>query len=162
MPAVLSLLNGAVTLAAMTGRRTVAAADFFLGPLTSSARPEELAVEAILPVPPEGTGSAWLEVGRRRNDIALCGAGLLVNVDANGAVSRLRASYLSVGPTPMVVDLTDAVFGQRWDSADWEAAGALAAARVRPRDDLHASAAYRRHLVTVLTIRALRMAVEAA
>jgi carbon-monoxide dehydrogenase medium subunit len=69
---------------------------------------------------------------------------------------------VSVGPTPVPVELTDAVAGQPWDTADWAGAGALAAATVHPEDDIHASAAYRRHLVGVLTARAARVAAKEA
>ena len=55
-----------------------------------------------------------------------------------------------------------AVAGLPADTADWAAAGALAAARVRPEDDIHATAAYRRHLVAVLTARAGKAAVANA
>jgi carbon-monoxide dehydrogenase medium subunit len=58
----------------------------------------------------------------------------------------------------MAVELTDAVAGQPHDAADWAAAGRLAAAAVDPEDDIHASAAYRRHLAGVLTARAARAA----
>ncbi|HET6213554.1 MAG TPA: xanthine dehydrogenase family protein subunit M [Micromonosporaceae bacterium] len=152
LPAVLSLVDGSVSLASTGGVRTVAAAEFFTGPLESAVRPGELAVEATFPVPPPGTRSAWLEVSRRRGDYAVCGVGVLVTLDPGGRVTRARACYISVGPTPIVVDLTDA-------APDWDAAGRLAAAAVDPGDDVHATAAYRRHLVRVLTARACAMAV---
>jgi carbon-monoxide dehydrogenase medium subunit len=162
LPAVLTLVGGAVVLAAATGRRTVPAAEFFTGPLESAVRPGELAVEAVFPVPPPHTGSAWLEVSRRRGDYAVCGAGVLVTLDDTGRVVRAGAAYVSVGPTPVAVDLTDAVAGQFWDVADWTAAGALAAGAVEPDDDIHATAAYRRHLVGVLTARAAKLAAPSA
>jgi carbon-monoxide dehydrogenase medium subunit len=162
LPAVLSLLNGEITLAGQGGRRTVTAADFFTGPLESAIRPGELAVEAVFPVPPARTGSAWLEVSRRRGDYAVCGVGVLVTLDDGGRVSRARAAYVSVGPTPVTVDLTDAVAGQVWDAADWAGAGALAAGAVDPEDDIHATGAYRRHLVGVLTARGAKCAARHA
>jgi carbon-monoxide dehydrogenase medium subunit len=158
LPAVLALVGGDVTMATTAGRRTVPAADFFVGPLESAVHPGELAVEAVFPVPPPRTGSAWLEVSRRRGDYAVCGAGVLVTLDDDGRVVRARAAYASAGPTPVAVELTDAVAGQVWDAADWAAAGALAAGAVHPDEDIHATAAYRRHLVGVLTARAARMA----
>jgi carbon-monoxide dehydrogenase medium subunit len=160
LPAVLSLVDGHVELASTAGRRRVPAAEFFVGPLESALRTGELAVEAVFPLPPPRTGSAWLEVSRRRGDYAVCGVGALVTLDDDGRITRARAAYVSVGPTPVVVDLTDAVAGRPADAADWAAAGALAAARVRPDDDIHASAAYRRHLVAVLTARACRAAAD--
>jgi carbon-monoxide dehydrogenase medium subunit len=162
LPAVLALLSGSVTLASAAGRRTVPAAEFFVGPLESALRPGELAVEATFPVPPSHTGTAWLEVSRRRGDYAVCGVGVLVTLDGSGRVAGARAAYVSVGPTPVVVDLTEAVAGQPAEAADWPEAGALAAARVRPEDDIHATAGYRRQLVAVLTARAGRAAAASA
>ena len=159
LPAVLVLLGGSMELAsAGDGARKVAAADFFLGPLESAVRPGELATAAVFPRPPAGTGSAWVELARRAGDYALCGVGALVALDQGLRISAARAALISVGPTPVPVDLTDALGGQPHDAADWSAAGRLAAAAVDPEDDIHASAAYRRHLAGVLTARAARAA----
>jgi aerobic carbon-monoxide dehydrogenase medium subunit len=140
------------------GRREVAAADFFLGPLTSALRPGELATAATFPRPPAGAGSAWLELARRHGDYAICGVGVLVELDQGLRVAAARAALISVGPVPVPVDLTDALGGQPHDAADWAAAGRPAAEATEPEDDIHASAAYRRHLAGVLTARAARAA----
>jgi aerobic carbon-monoxide dehydrogenase medium subunit len=160
LPAVLVLLGGTMELAGAGdgGPRRVAAADFFLGPLTSAVRPGELATAARFPVPPAGSGSAWVEVARRHGDYAVCGVGVLVTLDQGLRVGSARAALISVGPVPAPVDLTDALGGRPHDAADWAAAGRLAAAAVDPEDDIHASAAYRRHLAGVLTARAARAA----
>jgi carbon-monoxide dehydrogenase medium subunit len=159
LPAVLVLLGGTMELAsAGGGARRVAAADFFLGPLESDLRPGELATAALFPRPPAGSGSAWVEVARRHGDYALCGAGVLVQLDQGLRVAAARAALISVGPVPVPVDLTDALAGQPHDAADWAAAGRLAAAATEPEDDIHATAAYRRHLAGVLTARAARAA----
>jgi carbon-monoxide dehydrogenase medium subunit len=160
LPGVLVLLGGTMELAAAGdgGPRTVAAADFFLGPLESAVRPGELATAAWFPRPPAGTGTAWVEVARRHGDYAVCGVGALVTLDHRLRVGSARAVLISVGPVPVPVELTDAVGGQPHDAADWAAAGRLAAAATDPEDDIHASAAYRRHLAAVLTARAARAA----
>jgi carbon-monoxide dehydrogenase medium subunit len=162
LPAVLLLCDGTVELASIAGHRSVAAADFFLGPLESAVRPGELATAAVFQIPGGHTGSAWIEVSRRAGDYALCGLGLVVTLDAGLRVTRARAAYISVGPTPVLVDLTDAVIGQPHDTVDWTAAGALAVTRVSPDADIHATAEYRRELVRVLTTRAGRAAVAHA
>jgi aerobic carbon-monoxide dehydrogenase medium subunit len=160
LPAVLVLLGGWMELAGAGdgGSRRVAAADFFLGPLTSAVRPGELATAAVFPAPPAGSGSAWVEVARRHGDYAVCGVGVLVELDRGLRVASARAALISVGPVPAPVDLTDALAGQPHDAADWAAAGRLAAGAVDPEDDIHATAAYRRHLAGVLTARAARAA----
>jgi len=163
LPAVLVLLGGSVELAsAGNGSRRVAAADFFVGPLESALRPGELATAAVFPRPPAGSGSAWLELARRHGDYAVCGAGVLVRLDQGLRVASARAALISVGPVPVPVDLTDALGGQPHDAADWAAAGRLAAAAVDPDDDIHATAAYRRHLAGVLTARAAQSAAASA
>ena len=47
-------------------------------------------------------------------------------------------------------------------TVDWAAAGALAASQVEPDDDIHATATYRRHLVSVLTRQAGELALSRA
>ena len=158
LPAVLVLLGGTMELASAGGSRRVAAADFFLGPLESAVRPGELATAAVFPAPPAGSGSAWVEVARRQGDYAVCGVGALVTLDQGLRVGSARAALISAGPVPVPVDLTDALGGQPHDAADWAGAGRLAAAAVDPEADIHASAAYRRHLAGVLTARAARAA----
>ncbi|HKT00314.1 MAG TPA: FAD binding domain-containing protein, partial [Rugosimonospora sp.] len=162
LPAVLALLSGAVTLVSTGGSRTVPAAGFFLGALTSAARPDELATEAVFPIPPPRTGTAWLELSRRSGDYALCGTGVLVTLDEDLRVTRVRAAYSGVGDVPVALDLTGVAAGRSYDAVDWAAAGALASAGVDPGDDIHASAAYRRHLAGVLTARAGRLAARRA
>ncbi|MGH8822928.1 MAG: FAD binding domain-containing protein, partial [Jiangellaceae bacterium] len=162
MTAVLALLGGTVTLARRGSERTVGAADFFQGPLESAVAPGEVAVAAFFPVPDGRTGSAWVEVSRRHGDYAVCGVGALVSVDDDRRISAARVGLISVGPTPVVVDVTEALAGQPHDAADVSAAGRLVGAAVEPEPDIHATAEYRRHLARALTERALRDAVHAA
>jgi aerobic carbon-monoxide dehydrogenase medium subunit len=162
MPAVLLLCDGSVEVAGAGGTRTVPAAEFFLGPLESAVRAGELAVSAWFATPPPGTGYAWLEVSRRAGDYALCGLGVHATLDGDRRVARVRAAFCSVGPAPVLVDLTGAVAGRPYDAVDWTEAAALAGAAVEPEDDIHATAAYRRHLAGVLAARAGAVALTRA
>jgi carbon-monoxide dehydrogenase medium subunit len=166
LPAVLALLGGTVEAASSAGRRTIGAADFFTGPLESALAPGELAVSAFFPALPPQTGTAFAEVARRHGDYALVGVAALVALDDDLRVRDARAAYLSVADTPLVLDLAEpAAQGQAGrppGSADWSLAGAYAAGRVEPDDDIHAGADYRRHLAGVLTERALAEAARNA
>ncbi len=154
MTAVLALTGGTVRISSAAGQRDVGAEEFFVGPLECCLRPGELLESAMFPAFERGTGSAFVEVARRHGDYALCGVTAAVTVVA-GTVSAARAAYISVGPTPLLLDLTDAVAGQPVATADWTAAGRLAQSRVSPEADIHATVSYRRHLVGVLTARAV-------
>jgi carbon-monoxide dehydrogenase medium subunit len=152
VPAVLALLGGGVTVASTTGRRYVEAADLFVGPLESSLRQDELALEAVFPALAPGAGVAVEEVSRRHGDYALCGVAVLVEPGADG--SRVQAGYFSVCDVPTVVDLTPALSAGLTDAA-FDDAGDLALASLDPQQDIHATAAYRSQLVRVLTRRAV-------
>ena len=156
MPVVLSLLRGSVDVASSAGTRTVAAADLFVGPLETSLHHDEIAVSAFFPALEEGAGVAFEEIARRHGDYALCGVAATVHV-VDGAVVEARAGYLSVNEVPTVVDLTNALTRGLDDSTLAEA-GEQALASLEPVADIHATAAYRAHLVRVLTARVLRSA----
>ncbi|MEP6526373.1 MAG: xanthine dehydrogenase family protein subunit M [Nocardioidaceae bacterium] len=162
MPAVLSLLDGTVQVASLGGTRQVSASDFFLGPMESAVKPGEMAVSAQFARPPSGTGSAWQELSRRHGDYAMCGVGALVTLDADRRVTRARVGLISVGPTPVLVDVTEAVGGQSIDDLDPGPASELVDEAIDPEADIHASADYRGHLARVLTSRALTTAARSA
>jgi carbon-monoxide dehydrogenase medium subunit len=159
MPAVLALLGGSVRTVSAGGARELAAADFFAGPLESALRPGELAVEAIFPAAPARSGSAIEEVSRRHGDYAVCGVCAVVTLDGDRRIASARAGYVSVAPTPLVLDLGDAVRGRTSDASLDDVRDAVV---VDPEGDIHATAAYRRHLAGVLTVRALRAAAREA
>ncbi len=154
MTAVLALTGGSVQVASAHGRRDVAADAFFTGPLESDLVPGELAVSVRFPAFPAGSGTTFVEVARRHGDYAVCGLAAVVTV-VDGIITSARTAYVSVAPTPLVLDLTEAVRGAAPAQADWSAAGDLAGEQADPEADIHASADYRRHLVRVLTARAL-------
>lgn len=158
LPAVLALVDGDVEVGSRKGRRTVPARELFVGPLESSLDPTELALSAFFPALPPRSGVAFAEMARRHGDFALCGSAAVLTLDADLRVAAARVSYLSVGPTPLVLDLTEACGRRSPAKADWAAAAAEAQRSVAPGSDIHAGAEYRRHLVGVLTARVLREA----
>ncbi len=156
MPAVLALLAGTVVVASTAGQRSIPAGEFFLGPLESAVQPGELATEVQFPVlPGAAAGTGFTEVSRRRGDYAVCGVAATAWLRADGRIGGAKAAYLSVAPSPVVLDLTEAVAGLAADAVSFPAAASLARARLEPDSDIHASADYRRHLAGVLTERAL-------
>jgi carbon-monoxide dehydrogenase medium subunit len=161
MTAVLALLGGTVELASTAGRRTCAAADFFLGPLESDVRAGELAVSAWFPALGARAGTAFEEIARRHGDYAMAGVAALVELDEAGSgISTARVAYISMAPTPVVVDVVAAApaLSDAASEEAWGAAVDAAAAELEPESDVHASAEYRLHLARVLTGRVLARA----
>lgn len=162
MPAVLALLGGRVEVASVRGRRSIDAAELFVAPLTSALEADELAIEAFFPALDAGAGIGFTEVARRRGDYAQCGVAALVRLAADGTVLDARCGYLAVHDTPAVVDMTPLRGGGAPTDEALAAAADLAVDALDVEGDIHGSAAYRIHLVRVLTARVLRTAYDDA
>ena len=155
MPMVLRLLEGSIDVTSVRGRRTIPAAELFAGPLESTLAHDEIAVEAFFPGLAPGAGVAFQEISRRHGDYALVGVAAHVETDGE-TVTRARVGFVSVSDVPVVVDVTDAVQDPAGDPA------ATALAELDPAEDIHATAAYRTHLVKVLAPRVLAAATDHA
>lgn len=162
MPAVLTLLEGHAEVASTRGTRTVAPGELFVGPLESSLAPDELVTHVVFPTPAARTGSAIAELARRHGDYAMAGVVALVGLDADRHVTAARVAYLGLSGVPVAVDVTEQLAGQPHDALAPADAARDAVGSTEPHDDIHATAAYRRHLATVLTERALRSATRDA
>lgn len=144
MPAILVLCDGVVEATGPEGTREVAATDFFGGPLESTMAHDEIATAVRFCRFGPGTRTTYLEYARRSGDYALAGVAL-----ASGPAGT-HAAFVSVTDVPTVLDLTAQVA-----AGDLDAAAAAVHEHVRPEDDIHASADYRRMLVAELTRRGL-------
>ncbi|MER5646685.1 FAD binding domain-containing protein [Streptosporangium sp. NPDC002524] len=162
LPAVLTLLRGSVRLERSGAVRDVPAGEFFTGPLESAVAPGELAVSAFFPAPPPRSGTAFREVARRHGDYALAGIAALVVLDDDLRITSATVACVSLALVPLLVDVTEAVGHRPAASADWASAAQAVRERVDPETDIHATAAYRRHLAGVLTEQALRDAAREA
>ncbi len=161
LTAVLALLGGSVEARSSRGRRRITASDLFVGPLMSTLADDELVVSARFPRHPDTTTTAFEEVARRHGDYAVCG--VAVAVDRPGPhdpVTSARAAFLSVGPTPVVIDLDPVVAGRQPSTIDRGDLYDHVTDRVEPSDDIHASADYRRHLAGVLVGQAVARSLD--
>ncbi len=137
IPLVLLALQGDILLRSARRTRRVAAADFFIG-MMQTARQEDELIEAIcLPQPRPGEGYAFREVGRRHGDFAIVACAAVAHE------AGVRLAIGGVADHPAARDLPA-------DSAHWPEALDAFAHALPARDDLHATAEYRRQLVRKL------------
>jgi len=149
-PAVLLALDGELVLQSRAGRRRVPAAEFFLGPLETALRADELLVEIVIPAARPGQGFAFREVSRRRGDFAIVGVAAALTMNA-GKIGDARFALCGIGSGPVRLSEAERLLtGQVPSPALLREAGHLAARSVTPQSDLHADADYRRHLIDVL------------
>lgn len=156
LPAVAVACDATLLLASAGGRRSLAATEFFLGPLSTALLPGELVVGLRLPAWPKSRRWAFCEFSRRHGDFALAGVALHYELDGDGCAAHARIAAFGVGSTPLRLHAAeDALNGRRVDEAAIGAVRDAVRREVDPPDDLHASARYRRALVGTLVERAL-------
>jgi carbon-monoxide dehydrogenase medium subunit len=163
LPLALTVLGGKVTVRSPSGGfRNVPAERFFVTHFTSVLAPTELVAETLWPAARPGSGFAFEEFALRRGDYALGMAACALRVE-DGRAADVRIGVGAVADRPLLLaELSDAVAGNAVDGALAREVGAGAAASVDPADNLHASAAYQRHLTGHLVERALVRAWERA
>jgi carbon-monoxide dehydrogenase medium subunit len=164
LPAVCVALEGRLRLRSIGGDRWVAASEFYRGLFETALEAGELLVEVELPAPAPRSGQAFLEIARRHGDFALVGVAAVVTLDEAGRCSAARVVLMSVGESPVSAAAAVAHLLGAEPSSERIAVAAAAAAHddIDPPADLHASAAYRRHLAEVLVRRCLTTAVDRA
>lgn len=159
LPAVCLALDAQLTLRSASRCRTVAASDFFTGLYSTALEPDELLIDIRVPPQPSGAGWAVDEIARRHGDYALAGAAAMVTLDDGGHCTRARVALFSVHDRAVLATTAAQALEGDTPSDDTILAAAEAAKLdADPSTDIHASSAYRRHLVAVLVGRVLRRA----
>jgi aerobic carbon-monoxide dehydrogenase medium subunit len=139
MPAVLLALDAEVRLRSANGTRSRPIAEFFAGPFLTTLASGELIAEIALPVPPEGTGSAYVALEHPASGFALAGAAAVALPDGTS-----RIALTGIAATPFLLANGD------------DPAAALA--EVEVFGDPFAPAEYRRELAVTVARRALERA----
>ncbi|HZP43504.1 MAG TPA: xanthine dehydrogenase family protein subunit M [Candidatus Binatia bacterium] len=161
-PIVALALDATITTKNAKGGRTIKAKDFFVSYLQSAVEEGEIVTEVTLPGLPAKTGWGFEELCRRPGDFAIAAVCALVTFDGS-TVKEARIAMGGVGPTALRAPAAEALLkGQALNEDTLKAAGEKAAEASDPSNDVHASADFRRHLVSVLTKRALQAAEKRA
>ena len=137
------------------GERAVPASDFFRGVMETALSPDELLVEARLPVLPAMMRFGFAEFSRRPGDYALAMALAVLEI-AGGVIANPLVGIGGVEACPRRLAAVEAALaGAPPSAAVFREAAAIAAAAVDPLEDPQADAQYRRELVAAMVERAL-------
>ena len=160
LPVIAMALDAQFELQGKTGKRTVAASEFFEGMFETVLEPEELLTAIELPPKRANTGYSFIEVARRHGDYAIVGVAAWVTRGADGNCTDARLVYLNVGDRPLQAKKAAAMLVGQPIQADSVAAAAdyAAANEIDPVGNVHGSAEFQRHLTKVLTRRAVETA----
>lgn len=132
--------------------RELAAEAFFVSHFTTLLEPDELLIETVWPEP---VRAGFAELALRHGDFALSAAACSLEVEG-GVITRARVGVAAVVDRPTLLDLQ--LEGAPATAETAREVGARAAGQVDPPGNLHASAAYLKHLTGVVVTRALEQA----
>jgi len=159
---VVTALGGSVIAQGPAGRRAIAVADFVTGPFENTLKPDEIAVEAVIPAPQGTRSGGYLKLERRVGDFATVGVAVAVET-SGGNVTRAGIALTGVGATTVAATAAaQALAGQPLTADSIAAAAELAAQAAQPRTDHRGSAEYKRHMVHTFVTRLLSRGSEPA
>jgi aerobic carbon-monoxide dehydrogenase medium subunit len=162
-PATMLALGAQIGIVGARGERRVPASSFFTGPFSTALASDEILVDITVPAPPARSGGAYLKLERKVGDFATAAVAVQLTLGGNGACERVGIGLTNVGPTPIKAERAERFLaGRQLDDGTIAQAAVLAAEQSEPADDLRGPAEYKRDLVRVLTVRALRKALERA
>ena len=146
IPLTLVALDGSIELCSRRRRRSVKAADFFTGMMSSVRASDELIEAVSFPKAVAGQGQAFSEFGRRHGDFAIVACAAV----ASATGTRLAVGGVADRPTAREFGAIEgAALADALDSFAFD---------LDARDDLHATARYRRELVRRMGLAAIEEA----
>jgi CO/xanthine dehydrogenase FAD-binding subunit len=161
LPAVTLALDAQFEVIRDRESRTIAAEKFFIDYLTTALGPDEILQKIVFPVLRPSSGYAVEEIVRRHGDFAVAGVAAAVTLDEAGRIDAARIALFGVAPTAVRVRAVEAALKDQTPTAGTiRDAAALLDDLLEPPSDVHGSSAYRKHVSTILAVRALTKAVQ--
>ncbi len=152
-------LDAQFVVAGQGGTRTIDADDFFVDLFTTALEDNEILTEVRIPKR-TGWGAHYEKFVRVAHQWPIVAVAAAVRVEGN-TIAEARVGLTNMGSTPLRArSVEEALVGQPATDDAVRAAAASAAEGTNPPTDLNGDADYRRHLVTVLTRRAVLAAAE--
>ena len=161
LSAVCAAIGALMVVRGTDGERVLGMDEFHRGPYQTAVGPAEMLVEIRVPLH-DTCGSAYDKVDRRVGDWAVAAAGASMTLSKNGRIARAGVALAAVGSEVTSRQAEDTLVGEAPSEELFKRAAAAAAQASRPVTDQRGSAEYKRHVVGVLTDRALLRAATRA
>jgi carbon-monoxide dehydrogenase medium subunit len=151
---VMLAMGGEVIALSSSGERRIPVQDLMVGPFQNSLRPDELAVEARVPVPQNPVAGDYLKLERRVGDFATVGVGVFASF-GGASVEQAGIALTGVGANNIkATSAEQALVGSPLDERSIDQAARQAAEVAEPKTDVRGSADYKRHIVHTFVSRA--------
>jgi carbon-monoxide dehydrogenase medium subunit len=155
--------NATVVAEGPSGTREIPVGELFLGPFTTVLEPTEVLTEVRVPDPGPRTGGSYLKLERKIGDFATAAAGVQVELDDGGRISRAGIALTAVGATNLRAERAEqSLAGAEPTKEAFAEAARLAAEDAEPVADHRGDVEYKRNVVRVFVERGLAAATAAA
>jgi len=157
---ILMALGSELIIAGNNSERRLSIESFLLDYRMVDLKADEYLKSVMIPEQPKAAGSAYLcRMLRRAMEIDIVNVGLWLLIDKDNRCRDIRIALGSVAPIPMRASEAEASLRARTISEEnIQIAGDVASIEVAPIDDVRGSAEYRRQIVKILVIRAIKEA----
>jgi carbon-monoxide dehydrogenase medium subunit len=151
-------LDAELVIVSRRGQRGARPGDHFVGALMTTLEPDELLAEIRLPLLDSTWRTGFAEFSRRAGDFALAMCAAFLRFEG-GRIAEARLGIGGATDRPFRIAAAEAVLtGAEGGPGVIREAGNVAAEKIDPLVDIHASAEYRRDLVRAMVGRALTQA----
>ena len=161
----LLVLDAKITVASLEGLRSMPLNELFTGPKRTILGPGELLSEIRFPVPPPGSGGAFLKLGRRKGcTLSLINAAAYIEIEGD-IIQEARVAFGACAPTPIrIPEVEETLRSNRPDGKVIDEVSSACYGLVQPSQRAHsrASEEYRREMSCILMKRALKAALARA
>ena len=152
-------LGARIKLQATGGERIVPVEDFITGPGQIILKPDELVTEIQVPALPPHSGGAYMRHSiRKALDLPLVGVGVVITIDRD-VFADVKIALGAVAPTPIRARRAEEILKENKPGDELlEKAGLTASEEASPRDSMRGSSEYKKKIISVLVVRAIKQA----
>ena len=161
----LMALNASVTLQSTKGTRTVALKDFYKGVRKTVMQPDEMLVDISFPAMSSTARGTFIKLAlRRAQAISIIDAAIVLDtsssLSAGSEADSIKSASIALGAVaPTIIHAEEAekyLVGKQLTDEVFEEAARITMNAAKPIDDVRGSAAYRREMIRVCTLRGLK------
>lgn len=150
--------DGEVILESAEGRRKVSIDDFWLGYRVTARKPNEIATEIKLSLPPPGTVSSFASIARTSQDCSQLNFAVSLTMDKK-ICKKARLAIGAVGATLLRLKAgEDLIEGSEITDEIIDKVAATIPTQICPIDDCRSTAAYRSQVAGIVAKRTIREA----
>ena len=159
----LMALGARINTVSSSGKATLGMGELLVDAYLTSLDGDQVITEILVPVPPQGSGGAYIKFERRAGDFAVASIGVQLTLDKNGNCGEIVIAMGAVGVTALRAKKAEALLRNHPISDDLlKEAASAASAECDPLADIRGSVDYKRHLIGVLLRRAVAVALQRA